>query len=56
MTSDHKAPATRDAEDAALAPPPDAVNPAMLDLDKTFTLTLILAALFIGAVIVFILL
>ena len=56
MTSDHQAPATRDAEDAALAPPPDDVNPAMIDLQTTFTLTMILSALFIGAVVVFILL
>ena len=55
MTSQHQAPAKRDAEDAALAPPPDAVNPALIDLNTTYTVTLILAALFIGAVIVFIL-
>lgn len=56
MTSDHKAPVTPDPRDAALAAPPDDVNPALLDLNKTFTLTMILAALFIGTVIVFILL
>lgn len=56
MTSDHKTPVTRDAGDAALAPPPDDVNPAMIDLKTTFALTMILSALFIGAVVVFILL
>ena len=55
MTHDHQAP-TPDARDAALAPPPDDVNPALIDLKTTFTLTMILAALFIGSVIVFILL
>jgi hypothetical protein len=56
MTSDHQAAATHDADDAALAPPPDGVNPALLDLNTAFTLTMILSALFIGAVVVFILL
>jgi len=56
MTSDHKAKAMANAGDAALAPPADDVNPALLDLNKTFTFTMILAALFIGSVIVFILL
>jgi hypothetical protein len=35
---------------------PDEVNPALIDLKTTFNLTMILAALFIGAVVVFILL
>lgn len=56
MTSDHKAPVAPDAADAALAPPPDDVNPAMIDLNTTFNVTMIFSALFIGAVIVFILL
>jgi hypothetical protein len=54
MSSDHAA-AAPSAEDAALAAPPDEQNPALIDLKKTFTLTMILAALFIGAVVVFIL-
>ena len=56
MTSDHKAPAAHDAHDPALAPPPDASNPALLDLNKTFAWTLGLAAAFIGSVVFFILL
>ena len=54
MTSDHKPPVA-DPRDAALAAPADDVNPALIDLNKTFTVTLILAAAFIGSVIVFIL-
>ena len=42
-------------EDAALAAPPDEQNPALLDAQKTFLFTVIGAALFIGAVVVFIL-
>jgi len=45
-----------DVADAALAPPPDDINPALIDLNKTFHVTVIFAALFIGAVVVFILL
>jgi len=56
MTSDHKAPVSHDAHDPALAPPPDDVNPALLDLNKTFGWTLLLAAGFIGSVVFFILL
>jgi len=55
MTSDHAVAATPGADDAALAAPPDERNPALIDLQKAFTLTMLLAALFIGAVVVFIL-
>jgi hypothetical protein len=41
--------------DAALAPPPDALNEALIDAKQTFIITVISAALFIGAVFVFIL-
>lgn len=37
------------------APPPDDQNPALVDAHKTFVITLISAALFIGAVFVFVL-
>ena len=53
--SDHHAPAPASAEDAALAAPPDAQNPALIDLKKTFKLTMLLFGLFVGAVIVFVL-
>ena len=46
---------TQDAEDAALAPPPDDENPALIEAHKTFVITVISAALFIGSVIIFIL-
>jgi len=52
--SDHT-PAAAGAEDAALAAPPDAQNPAIHDAKKTFLATAILAALFIGSVFLFIL-
>ena len=55
MNGDHPAAATSSAEDAALAAPPDERNPALIDLRTTFALTMILAALFIGAVVVLIL-
>lgn len=56
MTADHhKTPVTHDPADASLLPPPDHANPAMIDLNTTFTVTVIFAALFIGAVVVFIL-
>lgn len=45
----------RDAEDASLAPPPDERNPALIDAEHAFVITVIGAALFIGAVFVFIL-
>jgi hypothetical protein len=41
--------------DAALAAPPDDENPAIIDLHKTFVITVISAALFVGAVVIFIL-
>jgi len=43
------------ADDAALAPPPDAENPALIDARTFFWSTVIGAALFIGAVVAFIL-
>jgi hypothetical protein len=46
---------TTDKTDSALAPPPDAKNPALIDAEHAFIITLISAALFIGAVFVFIL-
>ena len=53
--SDHKTtPAAHD-HDAALAPPPDDQNPALIDAEHAFIITLISSALFIGAVFVFIL-
>ena len=45
----------QDAEDAALAAPPDDQNPAIIEAHKTFVITLISSALFIGAVLIFIL-
>jgi len=42
-----------DDEVAALAAPPDDLNPAIIDARKTFVITLVGAALFIGAVFVF---
>ena len=44
-----------DAEDAALAAPPDDENPAIIEAHKTFVITMISSALFIGAVLIFIL-
>ena len=41
--------------DRALAPPPDEKNPALIDGEHAFIITLISAALFSGAVFVFIL-
>ncbi len=40
---------------ADLAPPPDDRNPPIIDARKTFVITMISAALFIGAVIIFVL-
>jgi len=52
----HSPPATTSGpEDAALAPPPDDQNIALHDARTTFIGTTIGAALFIGAVILFIL-
>lgn len=54
--SDHNTtPAAHDHEDAALAPPSDEMNPALIDAEHAFIITLISSALFIGAVFVFIL-
>lgn len=44
-----------EAGDAALTAPSDEKNPAIIDLEHTFIVLLIGAALFIGAVFVFIL-
>jgi hypothetical protein len=44
-----------DSEDAALAAPPDDENPALIEAHKTFVITMISSALFIGAVLIFIL-
>jgi hypothetical protein len=41
--------------DSALATPPDDKNPALIDAEHAFIITLISAALFVGAVFVFIL-
>lgn len=46
---------TQDADDPVLAPPPDERNPAIIDAEHTYVITLITSALFIGAVFVFIL-
>lgn len=46
---------TQDAEDAALAAPPDDQNQAIIEAHKTFVITMVSAALFIGAVMIFIL-
>lgn len=56
MSHEHMQPhTTSDAEDPALAPPPDERNPAIIDAEHTYVITLITSALFIGAVFVFIL-
>ena len=46
---------TSEAADAALAPLPDDQNPALIEAHKTYVITLISSALFIGAVLIFIL-
>jgi hypothetical protein len=51
----HEPEAPKAVEDPSLAPPPDDLNPALLDAEHAFIVTLIGAALFIGAVFVFIL-
>ncbi len=52
--SDHTPPSVKhDATD--LAPPSDERNPALIDAEQAFVVTMISAALFIGAVFVFIL-
>lgn len=55
MSSDPSTPKPAGSEDEALAAPPDEQNPALIDARKTFIYTVIGAALFIGAVFVFIL-
>jgi hypothetical protein len=58
MTNDVASEATRpaaEADDPSLAPPPDDQNPALIDAEHTFIILIIGAALFIGAVFVFIL-
>ncbi len=47
--------AVTESDDPSLAPPPDAQNPALIDAEHTFIVLLLGAALFIGAVFVFIL-
>lgn len=54
MADSHSATASGP-EDAALAPPPDDQNIALIDARTTFIGTAIGAALFIGAVVIFIL-
>jgi hypothetical protein len=54
MTDQPTTVATSD-EDASLAPPPDELNPALIDARQTFIITCIGIALFVGAVFVFIL-
>ncbi len=51
----HEPEAPKAVEDPSLAPPPDDLNPALIDAEHAFIITLIGAALFIGAVFVFIL-
>jgi len=53
MSESTRATVARD--DPSLAPPPDELNPALIDAEHTFVITLISTALFIGAVFVFIL-
>ena len=53
MTDPTKAPGAHD--DPSLAPPPDERNPALIDAEHTFVITLLGTALFVGAVFVFIL-
>lgn len=55
MSGELRIPQPSSPEDAAFAAPPDDQNPAFLDARKTFLFTVIGAALFIGAVFVFIL-
>jgi hypothetical protein len=53
MTQDAINTVPNDDKDAALAAPPDDRNPAIIDARKTFVITMVGAALFIGAVFVF---
>ncbi len=54
MTEETKV-TSQGAEDAALAAPPDDENPAIIEAHKTFVITMIGSALFIGSVLIFIL-
>jgi len=54
MTEETKV-TTQDAADAALAAPPDDENQALIEAHKTFVITMIGSALFIGSVLIFIL-
>jgi hypothetical protein len=51
----HEPKAPETVEHSSLAPPPDDQNPALIDAEHTFIVVIIGAALFIGAVFVFIL-
>jgi len=53
MSEPNRAPVAND--DPTLAPPPDELNPALIDAEHTFVITLLGSMLFIGAVFVFIL-
>lgn len=53
MSETTKAPAAH--ADPSLASPTDELNPALIDAEHTFVITLLGTALFIGAVFVFIL-
>ncbi len=53
MSEPTKAPVAHD--DPSLAPPPDELNPALIDAEQTFIITLLSTVLFVGAVFVFIL-
>jgi hypothetical protein len=55
MSDPNRLPVPHAAEDPSLAPPPDERNPALIDAEHTFVVTLLGALLFIGAVFVFIL-
>lgn len=55
MSDQSHSAASHAAEDAPPAPPPDESNPAIIDAEHTFVITLLSAVLFIGAVFVFIL-
>jgi hypothetical protein len=55
MTETTRTPVGQETENASLAPPPDERNPALIDAEHAFVVTLLSAALFIGAVFVFIL-
>ena len=55
MSDASNKPVTTSADHAELAPPPDHKNPALIDAEHAFIITMISSALFIGAVFVFIL-